>query len=259
MVSADVEARLIIARSKERAAARSMQDRGKNKGAREAARTDWAQARLQAENLERGIQIPRSTSRRVPPLPPSVSPASSVRPVSKKEGTAKKKVGRASTRGATADTLREDKGMSGHGYVRHMNKGGHPAPLGDPASGVVLVVEQPVGIRVREALKRSLRVVGLPKAYVTYASTGLLGEALRSTEPRALVAIGPGAVRDIAAGGYPLVCQTFSEAEPGVWFTWTKATMGLLLPSLIPALDDEAAKREFWRGFLNLRNLAPTQ
>ncbi|HEV8045585.1 MAG TPA: hypothetical protein VGP38_10410, partial [Rubrobacter sp.] len=141
---------------------------------------------------------------------------------------------------------------------RRMKEDGHPAPVGDPASGVVLVVEQPVGPRVLEALKLSLRAVGLPEAYVTYASTGLLAQELLATEPRALVAVGAGAASDIDATGYPLVRQPFSEAEQGVWFTWTKGTPGLLLPSLTPALDDEAAKRRFWRTFLTLKALAPT-
>ena len=139
---------------------------------------------------------------------------------------------------------------------RRMKDGGHPAPLGDPASGVVLVVEGPVGPRTLEALELSLRAVGLPEAYVTYAATGLLAEELLATEPRALVAIGAGAAGDIDATGYPLARWSFSDAEPGVWFTWTKRTAGLLLPSLAPALDDEAAKRRFWRSFLALKALA---
>ena len=141
---------------------------------------------------------------------------------------------------------------------RRMQEKGHPAPLGDPASGIVLVVEQPIGPRVLEALALSLRAVGLPEAYVTYASTGLLEEELLATEPDALVAVGEGAARDLDAAGYPLVRQPFSEAEPGVWFSWTRGTRGLLLPSLIPALDDEAAKRRFWRTFLGLKALAPS-
>ena len=137
-----------------------------------------------------------------------------------------------------------------------MKEEGHPAPLGDPASGVVLVIEQPVGPRVLEAVGLSLGAVGLPEAYVTYASTGLLREELLATEPRALVAVGAGAAGDIDAAGYPLARQPFSEAVPGVWFAWTKGTAGLLLPSLAPALDDEAAKRRFWRSFLALKALA---
>ena len=140
-----------------------------------------------------------------------------------------------------------------------MKQEGHPAPLGDPASGIVLVVEQPVGPRLLEALTLSLRAVGLPEAYVTYASTGLLAQELLATEPGALVAVGPGAAADIDATGYPLVRQPFSEAEQGVWFSWTKGTPGLLLPSLAPALSDESAKRRFWRTFLILKALAPSQ
>lgn len=141
---------------------------------------------------------------------------------------------------------------------RRMKETGHPAPLGDPASGVVLVVEQPVGPRILEALKLSLRSVGLPEAYVTYASTGLLEEELLATEPHALIAGGPGGASDIDATGYQAARRSFSAAEPGVWFSWTKGTRGLLLPSLAPALDDEATKRLFWRTFLSLKALALT-
>ncbi len=137
-----------------------------------------------------------------------------------------------------------------------MKRAGHPAPLGDPASGVVLVVEQPVGPRVLQAVERSLESVELPEAYVTYASTGLLAREILAAEPHALVAVGPGAASEIDALGYPLVRRTFSEAESGVWFAWTKGTAGLVLPALVPALDDEEAKRRFWRAFLALRALA---
>ncbi len=139
-----------------------------------------------------------------------------------------------------------------------MKEGRHPAPLGDPTSGIVLVVEQPVGPRAIEALKLSLKAVGLPEAYVTYESTGLLAQELRATEPQALIAIGAGAASDIDAIDYPLVRHPFSEADPGVWFPWTKGTAGLLLPALAPALDDDAAKRRFLRAFLTLRDLAPS-
>ena len=140
---------------------------------------------------------------------------------------------------------------------RRMKKSGHPTPLGDPASGIVLVLEQPVGPRVLEALKLSLRTVGLPEAYVTYAATGLLAEELLAIEPHALVAVGTDAARDIDAASHPLISQPFLEAEQGVFFSWTKGTSGLLVPSLEPALDDEAAKRRFWRTFLGLKALAP--
>ena len=140
---------------------------------------------------------------------------------------------------------------------RLMKASGHPAPLGDPASGVVLVVEQPVGPRVLQALSRSLKTVELPEAYVTYASTGTLAQELLAADPHALVAVGLGAAREIDALGHPLARRSFSEAEPGAWFAWTKGTAGLRLPALIPALDDEEAKRRFWRAFLALRALVP--
>jgi hypothetical protein len=134
-----------------------------------------------------------------------------------------------------------------------MKGAGHPTPLGDPTSGVVLVLEQPLGPRTLDALKLSLQAVGLQEAYVTYESTGLLAEEIQAIEPYVLVAIGAGAARDIDALDYPLVRQPFSEAQPGVWFPWTRGTAGLLIPALAPALDDDAAKRRFWLAFLTLR------
>ena len=141
---------------------------------------------------------------------------------------------------------------------RLMQEAGHPAPLGDPTSGVLLLVEQPVEPRALQALDRSLKTVQLPEAYVTYASTGLLAQEVLATEPHALVAVGLGAAREIDALGHPLARRSFSEAEIGVWFAWTKGTAGLYLPALIPALDDDGAKRRFWRAFLALRDLTPT-
>ena len=139
---------------------------------------------------------------------------------------------------------------------RRMKRAGHPAPIGDPTAGVVLVVEQPVGPRVLDALAASLAAVGLPDAYVTYASTGLLKEELLATEPHALVAVGPGAAREVDDLDHPLPRTPFSEAEEGVPFAWTRGTSGLLLPSLAPALTDDTRKRRFWRCFLVLKDLA---
>jgi hypothetical protein len=138
-----------------------------------------------------------------------------------------------------------------------LKKAGHPPPLGDPAGGVVLVLEQPVGPRVLEALSASLRAVGLPDAYVTYASTGFLEETLLATDPQLLVAIGPGAARDIDDIDHPLARNSFSEAAEGIPFAWTRGATALRLPPLAPALDHEESKRRFWRGFLTLKNLAP--
>lgn len=137
-----------------------------------------------------------------------------------------------------------------------MKAAGHPAPSGDPNSGVVLVVEQPVGPRVLAALQASLAAVSLPDAYVTYAATGLLKEELLATEPHALVAVGPGAAHEIDGLGHPLARIPFSEAREGAPFAWTRGTAGLRLPSLAPALTDDTEKRRFWRCFLVLRDLA---
>ena len=117
------------------------------------------------------------------------------------------------------------------------------------------MLEQPVGPRTLEALRLSLHSVGLQEAYVTYESTGLLAHEIQSAEPHVLVAIGAGAAREIDALDYPLANQPFSEAEPGVWFSWTKGTSGLNIPALAPALDDDAAKRRFWLAFLTLKDL----
>ena len=139
---------------------------------------------------------------------------------------------------------------------RRMKAAGHPAPSGDPNSGVVLVVEQPVGPRVLGALQASLAAVNLPDAYVTYAATGHLKEELLATEPHALVAVGPGAAREIDGLGHPLARTPFSEAGEGSPFAWTRGTAGLRLPPLAPALTDDREKRRFWRCFLALRDLA---
>jgi hypothetical protein len=141
--------------------------------------------------------------------------------------------------------------------ARRMEDSGYPGPLGDPLSGVMLVVESPAGPRVVEALRRSLDAVGLSRAYVTWSSTGLLLEEILAIEPAALCAVGPGAAGELDALKHPLARGSFSEAHEGVWFAWTKGTAGLSLPALAPALDDEGAKRRFWRAFLSLRALAP--
>jgi hypothetical protein len=158
------------------------------------------------------------------------------------------------TRDAAGD-YREKTAYEVSRLSKRMKEGGHPAPLGDPTSGVVLVLEQPVGPRAMEALELSLQAVGLPEAYVTYESTGFLAQEIRATDPQALIAIGAGAAHDIDAIDYPLARQPFSGVRPGVWFAWTKGTVGLVLPAIAPALGDDAAKRRFWRAFLTLKDL----
>jgi hypothetical protein len=143
--------------------------------------------------------------------------------------------------------------------AEEMKEQGYPTPLGDPTSGIMLVLEQPVGPRPLEALQRSLHAVGLPDAYVTYESTGLLAREILATQPQVLVAVGPGAAQDVDAIDYPLVKQPFSDAQPGVWFPWTKGTAGLALPAIAPALGDDATKRRFWRAFLSLRDIRSYQ
>lgn len=141
---------------------------------------------------------------------------------------------------------------------RLIREAGHPAPSGDPASGMVVLLEQPVGPRVIEALNLSLGSLDLSRAYVTYSSTGLLMQEILTSEPTILVAIGPGAAQEIDELEYPFARRKFSEASPGNWFAWTRGTSGLLLPSLTQALDDAEAKRRFWRAFLSLQSISLT-
>lgn len=107
-----------------------------------------------------------------------------------------------------------------------------------------------------EAVRRSLESVNLTGAYVTWSPAELLAEELLAANPSILVAAGPRAAREIDSIGYPLVRKPFSEATEGTLFSWTGGVTGLLLPSLAPALEDEAAKKRFWRAFLMLRSIA---
>lgn len=127
--------------------------------------------------------------------------------------------------------------------------------MGDPLLGVMVLLEQPVGPRVLEAVSLSLDAVNLPDAYVTFTTTGLLGRELRLAEPHVLVAAGREAAREIDGLQNPLSAREFLAANPGTPFTWKRNTIGLLLPPLSPALDDEAKKRQFWTAFLTLKTL----
>ena len=140
---------------------------------------------------------------------------------------------------------------------RHLKNSGHPEPLGDPLSGVLILLERPVGPRALNAIQRSLEVVRLPHAYVTWPSTGLLAEQITLSEPTVLAAIGPEAAQDIDSLHYPLAHNAFSDADEGTPFTWTKSTFGLLLPALAPALENETEKKRFWLAFLKLKDFAP--
>lgn len=137
-----------------------------------------------------------------------------------------------------------------------LKEAGHPEPLGDPTSGLLIVVSQPIGPRLVDALERSLEAVNLPEAYVTWSSTSLLREEILSLQPSTLVSVGPEAARDIDSLDYPLARDSFSEAAVGEFFSWTGSTSGLALPALAPALDDERAKKSFWHAFLALQRLS---
>lgn len=159
----------------------------------------------------------------------------------------------------TGGAAREYRAKTNHEALRisrSLKKLGHPAPMGDPASGLMLVVEPPAGPRILDAVSRSLESLSLSSAYVTFSVEHALMEQILMAEPSVLAAIGPDAVRGIDALDYPLARSSFSEAEEGVPFAWTRGTVGLVIPPLAPALDDEHAKRRFWRGFLTLRDLA---
>ena len=272
---AALEARLLILRGRAQESAREMRDRGKSRAARDAAAVRWGEARREIENLERAIrdaaarvkgaetELAVNTGR---PHASMVTQTSSARPPrtpsSPRLGASSKDSIRATGKDKRPSPLCDLAGERRNEIPRIsrlLKEKGHPAPLGDPASGVVLVVEQPVGHRVLEALEACLRAVELPEAYVTYASTGLLRKEVLAIEPRALIAVGPGGAREINVARYPFARRSFSEAELGVWFSWKKGTRGLLLPSLAPALDDEAAKRCFWRAFRALGDLAPAR
>lgn len=134
---------------------------------------------------------------------------------------------------------------------------GQPQPLGDPASGVIFVMETPSSAQMEEAILKSLEALGLENAYLTWAQPDLLLRELLCMEPPALIAVGPGAAGRIVQTGYTLAQRDFSEAPEGEWFAWTKGIYGLRLPSLISALEDEDAKRSFWKTFQKLRLLHP--
>jgi len=129
-------------------------------------------------------------------------------------------------------------------------------PAGDAGSGILLVLQPPETPAVLDALGRSLDSVGHPDARVVLSGGALLEEIL-SGGPSAIAAVGPEAARALDELEYPLAHARFSEEREGEWFVWSKGTRGLALPALAPALEDEAAKREFWRLFLALRGLEP--
>lgn len=149
--------------------------------------------------------------------------------------------------------------LSGESQGKPGRRGGSGAlerglPAGDPGSGVLVVLEPPETPAVLDALRRSLESVGHPEARVVPADGRLLEEILSGC-PAAIAAVGPRAARALDGTEYPLARYGFSEAREGEWFAWSKGTRGLVLPALAPALENEEAKREFWRAFLLLRGL----
>lgn len=140
------------------------------------------------------------------------------------------------------------------GSGRAGGRAGSGLPTGDPASGVLLVLEPPESPAVLDALRRSLDNVGHPRARVVPADEKLLQEILSGC-PAAMVAVGPRAAHALDGLEYPLARARFSEAPEGEWFVWSRGARGMALPALAPALEDEEAKRGFWRAFLALRAL----
>ena len=127
-------------------------------------------------------------------------------------------------------------------------------PRGEADSGVMVVLEPPHTPAVLDALARSLESVGHPRALVVGADERLARRML-SAAPAAVVAVGPEAARRVDETEYPLARVRFSESPVGEWFVWSKGVRGLALPPLAPALEDEEAKRGFWRAVLALRGL----
>ncbi|WP_047864284.1 uracil-DNA glycosylase family protein [Rubrobacter aplysinae] len=134
--------------------------------------------------------------------------------------------------------------------------GGEGVPAGEPGTGVLVVLEPPEIPAVLDALHRSLESVGHSRARVVPADERL-GEEILSGGPSVIAAIGPRAARALDDLEYPLAHARFSEQREGEWFVWSKGVRGLSLPALAPALEDEEAKRGFWRAFLTLRALEP--
>lgn len=158
-------------------------------------------------------------------------------------------------RTATSDyRVRAERGLAD--ISRTLKRAGHPTPLGDPLSGIFILLESPVGPRMQEAITLSLEAIEHPDAYVTSTETGLLNRELKLAEPRIIAAAGPRAAREIDDLEHPLKLKNFSDAKPGIPFAYKRNSTGLLLPSLAPALDDEPRKRLFWNAFLTLRKLA---
>lgn len=137
---------------------------------------------------------------------------------------------------------------------RELGTGRGGLPIGDPDSGVLLVLEPPESPAVLDAIRRSLESVGRPRARVVPADERLLREILSGC-PAAIVAVGAGAARMLDGLEYPLARARFSDAREGEWFVWSRGAHGLSLPALAPALEDEDTKRGFWRAFLALRAL----
>lgn len=131
---------------------------------------------------------------------------------------------------------------------------GDELPRGEADSGVMVVLEPPQTLAVLDALSRSLQAVGQPLALVV-DSDERLARRMLSAAPAAVVAVGPEAARRVDETDHPLARARFREAPVGEWFVWSKSARGLLLPPLAPALEDEEAKRGFWKAFLALRGL----
>lgn len=75
-------------------------------------------------------------------------------------------------------------------------------------------------------------------------------EELMIVQPRVVVVMGDAALDDVTALAMP--GATAIEARLGVIQQWTAHCEVLFTPDLDDCLDDETAKREFWRAFKGL-------
>jgi uracil-DNA glycosylase len=77
-----------------------------------------------------------------------------------------------------------------------------------------------------------------------------VGEELAIVQPRMVVVMGEEALEELNALGLPLAAQL--QAEPGAIQKLTPSCDALYVPDIDRSLDDESAKRGFWRALRSL-------
>ena len=80
------------------------------------------------------------------------------------------------------------------------------------------------------------------------ACIGRLVEELAIVQPKILVVMGEDALEVVNDLDVPL-SRGSSIAEPGVLQSFTPSIDALYVPNIDEALDEESAKRAFWRAF----------